>query len=298
MLAVKPKLASRQKTSFDAIRVIAVAHLVADLHQKSEAANDDTASAQSLYAYAHHNPLKYTDPTGTSSISYSDFGGTSGMDLWTQNALNLAQQDSNRQFNSAPIWNDYNASASLSASGGGGLALTNNNTNWNAGGMNGLVNPMNNIGAGVPTGLPARVGNSTDPFLGPILTGASLGVDASRSMMSMPGIGIAQGANGPYSMSLNNGNVAISDLNNMSKGLEVAGRGLFGLSAVNDINDFRNGHLSGGRLAANLGVGASITFGGLNAPDALAAGAIYEAGKWVSDCGPCMDVLTEPYFIP
>ena len=63
-LAVKPKLASGQKTSFDAIRVIAVAHLVADLYQERTAANDELASAQSLYAYVLNNPLRWTDPTG------------------------------------------------------------------------------------------------------------------------------------------------------------------------------------------------------------------------------------------
>jgi len=68
-LAVKPKLASRQKTSVEAIRVIAVASLAADLHQEKVAANDEHVSAQSLYAYVSNNPLRWIDPTGLYEVA-------------------------------------------------------------------------------------------------------------------------------------------------------------------------------------------------------------------------------------
>ncbi|GAB4512542.1 MAG: hypothetical protein Tsb0026_16550 [Sulfuricaulis sp.] len=92
-LAVKPKLASRQKTSFDAIRIIEVARLVADLLQESDAANDELASDRvytqrdpigfqdgvNLYAYVRNNPVNYTDPTGeVINAAGAIYGGISG----------------------------------------------------------------------------------------------------------------------------------------------------------------------------------------------------------------------------
>ena len=68
-LAVKEKTASRKKTSFDAIRIIEVARLVADLPQESEAANDELASDQNVYTYVHNSPTNYTDPTGTTAFN-------------------------------------------------------------------------------------------------------------------------------------------------------------------------------------------------------------------------------------
>jgi hypothetical protein len=70
-LAVKPKLASGQKTSFDADRIIAVASLVADLPQERSAANDELASDQNVYTYVNNNPINYTDPTGTQAFNNS-----------------------------------------------------------------------------------------------------------------------------------------------------------------------------------------------------------------------------------
>ena len=67
-LAVKEKLASGQKTSVDAIRINAVASLVADLHQEKTAANDDVASAAldvwSWEGEAFGNTQPNQDPDG------------------------------------------------------------------------------------------------------------------------------------------------------------------------------------------------------------------------------------------
>ena len=68
-LAVKEKLASGQKTSVDAIRINAVASLVADLHQEKTAANDDIASAALDIWSWEGEAFGNTQPTGTVTIN-------------------------------------------------------------------------------------------------------------------------------------------------------------------------------------------------------------------------------------
>lgn len=68
-LAVKEKLASGQKTSVDAIRINAVASLVADLHREKTAANDDTASAALDVWSWEGEACGATAPTGSVTIN-------------------------------------------------------------------------------------------------------------------------------------------------------------------------------------------------------------------------------------
>ncbi len=118
------------------------------------------------YAYANNNPLKYTDPTGTSYMSFDSWsmGGSSSYQPWstTWEGVNTIVADAkalNNRYN-APYasfgdnsWSLFNSSSSLGAFGSGGLSLTSYNTNWNSGGQS-FTNIYDNFGSGMSTGVP------------------------------------------------------------------------------------------------------------------------------------------------